>query len=262
MAEFVNRFAGTASFYAEYRPGYPVPVYDFISETAGLDGGTSRLLDLGCGPGIVALALIDRVHTVVGVDPDPGMLQQAELSARKRGAHNVRWMCRTAERFDDEARSYDLITIGSAFHWMDREVVAERVHRLLKPGGVLALLGNPTPLMDLRDGKGVGDAINRVQARWLEPEDRPSIPPDAPRHEEVLSTSSFGHAATHYFPSRQRWSIDRLIGLLRSTSWRPDQVLGDRFPKFVEELGHAIREIEPSGEWVESHDVELIVAQR
>ncbi len=262
MAEFVNRFAGTAAFYALYRPGYPGTVYDYISGTANLNGATSSVLDLGCGPGIVALALSGRARTLVGVDPDPGMLEQAERAGRERGAHNVSWIGSTAERFDDEPGSYDLITIGSAFHWMDREVVAERVHRLLRPGGVLALLGNPTPLMDRRDGKGVGDAITRVQERWLKPEDRPSIPKDAPRHEAVLSTSSFGHASTRYFSSQQQWTVDNLIGLLRSTSWRPDQVLKDRFPEFVRELRHAIREVEPSGEWVESHDVELIHAQR
>jgi SAM-dependent methyltransferase len=262
VPEFVNRFAGTAVFYAQYRPGYPVAVYDFISEMAGLDDRNSSMLDLGCGPGVIALALADRVHSVVGVDPDRGMLEQAELARRESGAHNVRWICSTAEDFDDEPGTYDLITIGSAFHWMDRAVLAERMHQLLRPGGVLALLGNPTPLMDIREGKGVGDAIRRVQDRWLGPEQRPALPQDFERHEDVVSTSSFGYASIYYFPSRQWWNVDHLIGFLQSTSWRPDQVLGNRFRVFVEELRSAIREVEPSGEWIERHDVELIVARR
>ena len=249
-------------FYAQYRPGYPVAVYDFISEMAGLDDQTSSMLDLGCGPGVIALALADRVHTVVGVDPDPGMLEQAELARRERGVHNVRWICRTAEEFDDEPGTYDLITIGSAFHWMDRAVLAERIHQLLRPGGLLALLGNPTPLMDIREGKGIGDAIRRVQDRWLSPEQRPALAEDSEGHEEVVSRSSFERASTYYFPSQQRWNVDNLIGFLRSTSWRPDQVLGNRFRVFVEELRSAIRDVEPSGEWIEHHDVQLIVARR
>lgn len=147
MAEFVNHFSGTAALYARYRPGYPESVYDFISEMAGLESATSSILDLGCGPGIIALALADRASSVFGVDPAPDMIAQAEVAARSRGFHNVKWLCATAEEFGDEARTYDLITIGSAFHWMKRELVAERVHRLLRPRGVLAAAGRREPVV-------------------------------------------------------------------------------------------------------------------
>jgi SAM-dependent methyltransferase len=237
-------------------------VYDFITEMAGLDSATSSILDLGCGPGIIALALSDRASSVLGVDPDSQMIEQAELAADDLDVHNVQWLCATAEEFDDGPRRYDLVTIGSAFHWMNRELVAERVYRLLKPRGVLALLGNPTPLIDIHEEEGVGGAIKRVQTQWLDPKDRPSIPDGRVRHEEILFASSFGRAEIRYFVTRQRWNIDSVIGFLRSTSWRPDQVLGPRFPDFVEDLRTAILEVEPTGEWVESHDVELIAARR
>ena len=145
MSQFVNHFAGTASYYARFRPGYPSALYDLLSHQAGLNHSTS-VLDLGCGPGIIAIGLAGRTKWVTGVDPDTEMLKEATVAASVGAIHNASWVLSTAEDFADEPRSYRLITIASAFHWMDRQRVAEKAHNLLESGGLLALIGNPTPL--------------------------------------------------------------------------------------------------------------------
>ena len=132
-------------YYARFRPGYPSALYDLLSHQAGLNHSTS-VLDLGCGPGIIAIGLAGRTKWVTGVDPDTEMLKEATVAASVGAIHNASWVLSTAEDFADEPRSYRLITIASAFHWMDRQRVAEKAHNLLESGGLLALIGNPTPL--------------------------------------------------------------------------------------------------------------------
>jgi ubiquinone/menaquinone biosynthesis C-methylase UbiE len=84
VSQFVNSFAGTASFYARFRPGYPSALYDLLSDQSGLNHSTS-VLDLGCGPGIIALALASRTKWMTGVDPDTEMLKEASVAARVGG---------------------------------------------------------------------------------------------------------------------------------------------------------------------------------
>jgi cyclopropane fatty-acyl-phospholipid synthase-like methyltransferase len=56
--------------------------------------GTGRLIDVGCGPGSVALLLAPLFEEVVGVDPDTGMIAAAETEAALRGSEmRAGWRC-------------------------------------------------------------------------------------------------------------------------------------------------------------------------
>ncbi|MFJ1635618.1 class I SAM-dependent methyltransferase [Streptomyces anulatus] len=52
---------------------------------------TQHALDLGCGPGTVALELAGTVNAVFAVDPAAGMLKQGQELAVERGIRNIRW---------------------------------------------------------------------------------------------------------------------------------------------------------------------------
>ena len=62
----MGRFESTAPWYARYRPRYPAELIVRLAQAAGLDG-SSRVLDLGAGPGHVASALAAYVREVVAV---------------------------------------------------------------------------------------------------------------------------------------------------------------------------------------------------
>jgi ubiquinone/menaquinone biosynthesis C-methylase UbiE len=108
------------------------------------------------------------VALVTAVDLDQEMLDEAARLANERGQRNVRWVLSSAERFDDEPSSYRLVVIGSAFHWMDRPVVAAKAHQMLDHKGLLAVLGNPTPLIQIQRREGIGAAVAAIQDRWFD----------------------------------------------------------------------------------------------
>jgi len=80
----LSLFRGTASHYAQFRSRYPEELLRQLAEWAGLDG-TGRLLDLGCGPGFLAVPLSAYVAEVIAVDPEPEMLAQMEARPNVRG---------------------------------------------------------------------------------------------------------------------------------------------------------------------------------
>src|SRR5579862_6323796 len=99
-------FRGTAPYYARFRPQYPAKLIAQLARAARLGEG-SRVLDLGTGPGHVAVPIAGYAAEVVAVDPEPEMLDQIV-------APNVRTVLGRAEDVDDSWGRFDLVTAGRA----------------------------------------------------------------------------------------------------------------------------------------------------
>jgi len=65
-------FGGVAALYDATRPTYPSGLIDDL-----LAGAPDRVLDVGCGTGIVSVLLAQRGADVLGIEPDPRMAQVA-----------------------------------------------------------------------------------------------------------------------------------------------------------------------------------------
>jgi SAM-dependent methyltransferase len=78
-------FEGSAEYYRRGRIPYAEDLAGSLATVLDLDGH-GRLLDVGCGPGIIALRLAHLFEGVIGLDPDAGMLEEAERAAREQGA--------------------------------------------------------------------------------------------------------------------------------------------------------------------------------
>lgn len=91
-------YQGAAAHYRHGRPPYSLQLEAVLTEELDLDG-SGRLLDAGCGPGILTIRLAHLFREGVGLDPDPDMLAEARLAAHDRGITNIRWV---------EARAEDL----------------------------------------------------------------------------------------------------------------------------------------------------------
>jgi ubiquinone/menaquinone biosynthesis C-methylase UbiE len=130
-------YRGTAEWYDVYRPPYPSELIHSLAARVGADG-TGRLLDVACGTGQVTFALGDYFAEIWAVDQEPGMIA---VASRKAG-DSARFRFRTGavEELDLPAGTFDLVTIGNAFHRLPRDLVAANVRRWLRPGGYLALL--------------------------------------------------------------------------------------------------------------------------
>jgi ubiquinone/menaquinone biosynthesis C-methylase UbiE len=81
----MGRFSTTVPLYEEFRPPYPLEFFRNVAERLGLSR-KHALIDLGTGPGLIALGFAPYVGRIVGVDPEPAML----AAARQAAAHSAR----------------------------------------------------------------------------------------------------------------------------------------------------------------------------
>jgi SAM-dependent methyltransferase len=132
QARRASSFARVADEYERGRPGYPREAIDWLLGARSLE-----VLDLGAGTGKLTAALHDAGHRVIAVEPLAEM--RAILTSR---LPQVRALEGTAERLPLEDASVDAVTVGAAFHWFDHDAAQAEIARVLRPPGVLGLLGN------------------------------------------------------------------------------------------------------------------------
>jgi 2-polyprenyl-3-methyl-5-hydroxy-6-metoxy-1,4-benzoquinol methylase len=97
---------------------------------------SSRVLDVACGPGIVAEALARDACEVVGCDITPEMLDKARERCAKAGLANTRFTPGRAEALPFPDASFDVVVSRSAVHhFPDPSAVFREMARILKPGG-------------------------------------------------------------------------------------------------------------------------------
>ena len=102
------------------------------------DLGARRILDLGCGTGILTRELATEARDVMGVDPAPAMLAWAKAQP---GAERVRWVSGDSRALGTPEADLALMTGNVAQVFLDDKVWAATLsdlHAALHPGGVLA----------------------------------------------------------------------------------------------------------------------------
>ncbi len=123
-------FGAVAAAYDRARPGYP----DALIVDLASRGGT-RALDVGCGTGKAAVALAAAGLQVLGVEVDPAMSEVAR-------AHGIEVEVGSFEMWDPAGRTFDLLTCGQAWHWIDPVVGSHKAFAVLRRFGTVALFWN------------------------------------------------------------------------------------------------------------------------
>jgi 2-polyprenyl-3-methyl-5-hydroxy-6-metoxy-1,4-benzoquinol methylase len=119
----------------------------------GLPEG-SAVLEVGCGPGLLAIALARRGFEVVATDPVERMLDRARGAATASGvADRIRFGRADVHGLDFPDRAFDLVVGLGVMPWIDRPVAAlAEMGRVMGPGGHLILsTNNRNPLHVLAD---------------------------------------------------------------------------------------------------------------
>src|SRR5580692_1635024 len=109
-----DAFVGTAPYYARYRVPYPGALIQDLVRRAGVTG-EGRLLDLACGPGRVAFALVGTFRKIWAIDLEPEMVEVGKEQAARRGFGHIKWMVGKAEELNAPPAWFELVTIGMRF---------------------------------------------------------------------------------------------------------------------------------------------------
>ena len=266
-------YLGSAAHYRCGRPAYSPGLEGLLTREAGLDG-SGRLLDGGCGPGVLTVRLAHLFREAVGLDPDADMLAEGARAAGERGITNIRWARGLAEDLPAVAPGpYRLVTFGQSFHWTDEQRVAETVYDLLEPGGALALIvhtvaGRPRP----HPGPGVPpiphDEIRALVEKYLGTTRRVGrgvAPVRTHRFEDVLVRTRFGVPQQFFvpgIPDLVRDSESVLSGYLSLAISAP-HLFGDRLDEFTGEVRALLASRSAGGVfWDWPGDTEVVIARK
>lgn len=237
-------YQGTAGFYDRYRLPYPAVMLTHLVAGSQLSG-RGRLLDLACGTGQLAFPLSPHFAEVWAVDQEPDMVETVRAKASAAGMGKLRAVVSSAETLDARPDHFELAVVGNAFHRLEREPVARRMLHWLIPRGHLALCWSTSPWAGEEDWQRSLAATLERWRRALGVEQR--IPAGADRERQrrpdpdVLSAAGFEVIGRHAFTAEHRWSLAELAGHIRSTSFLPPAVLGDRAAAFDADLAATLR---------------------
>src|ERR1019366_2412133 len=111
-------FDDAAASYDRFRPRYPRELFDDLAATGGISA-TSRILEIGCGPGVATEERMAGGWSVLGVDPGE---QLARVAREKFGDERFAVEVSTFDDWQVRGRSFDLLFSASAYHWVAPEV--------------------------------------------------------------------------------------------------------------------------------------------
>ncbi|MFI7320846.1 class I SAM-dependent methyltransferase [Streptomyces venezuelae] len=259
-------FEGAAAHYARGRLPYAPGLAAALAEALEADG-TGRLIDVGCGPGTLALTLAPLFREVVGVDPDGGMIAEAEREAAVRGAAGrTHWVRARAEDLPAGLDTFTVATFGQSFHWMDQVLVAATVKRMLRPGGALVHISDLKPAAgdegrrtdeDLPHPAPPRAAVDDLVRTYLGPVRRAGrgvLPHGTAGGErEVLARAGFAGPQRLVVPGGQvleRSADDVVAGVFSMSSSTP-HLFGDRRDRFEADLRTLLHAASASGRFSE-----------
>jgi SAM-dependent methyltransferase len=223
---------GFPDMYDRYRPPPPPELLDLLTLLTGAER-PRLVVDLGCGTGLSTRAWADRADEVVGVEPNPRMIERARTAT---DAPNVRYVEAYAAETRLPAGETDLVTAWQAFHWMEPQPVLAEAARILRGGGAFAACDYDVPAFvepevdeafathfQARRQARQRLAIVAGAARW----------PKEQHLDQIKGSKRFRYARELVGHGRSETDAERIVGLAESIGG-PREIFTDQAPEVTE----------------------------
>ena len=254
-----HRFRSTVPYYGRYRVPYPDRLIACVAERCGLETG-SPVLDLGCGPGQLAIAFARRGATVTAIDPEPRMLAAARESAAEAGV-SLQTIEGSSYDLTPTLGPFRLVTLGRSFHWMDRDATLAVLDRMIECDGALALFGDKRIETRGGDWQALLERLREEFVPALAAEHRARKQTEEP-HEVVLLRSAFSALERHGLIVTRLLGADEIVGRAYASSSTSPDTLAERRPAFEHALRQGLARLSPTGDFGEIVEVNALVARR
>jgi SAM-dependent methyltransferase len=241
-----TRFSNRVEDYVKYRPSYPIIVVDFLQKKYSIRTD-AIIADIGAGTGISSQLFLDKGYTVIGVEPNKEMLAKALELLRANEKFTI--VPGTAEQTLLKDAEIDMIIAGQAYHWFKVPLAKKEFERILKPGGIVALIWNErltqSPFEQEYDQLITHHARDYVQVDH--------------RNIDLENIQSFFHPHTcelTVFPNHQDFDFAGLKGRLLSSSYMPSA--GDKgFDQMIADLAMLFNKYQHNNNIRISYDTKL-----
>jgi len=140
QALILEQFSQQALPFSEMAAHSETESLDLMRHLLNLESG-DQVLDVACGPGIVACAFAPHVQSVTGIDLTPAMIEQAELRQASHNLENVSWQTGDVSHLPFRPASFDKVLTRYTFHHFlkPQEVFAEMIRVCRSEGQVMVV---------------------------------------------------------------------------------------------------------------------------
>jgi len=253
-----RRFRSTVPFYARYRLPYPDSLIERVAAHVGLQPGDA-VMDLGCGPGLLAVPFARLGMRVTAVDPEPDMVKACRDAATEAG---VAVDVRLGSSFALPEGPFRLVTMGRSFHWMDREATLSALDGIVTRDGALAFFDDDHPRTAENAWRRALRAVGEDYGRNTSPNVALQLREDYRSTHSLLLDSGFPRLSGLSAIVRRGLTADDVVGLGFSLSTTSPERLGERAPAFEADLRAALAALSPDGRFTEIAELAALVAQR
>ncbi len=254
-----RRFRSAAEHYRKGRPPYAAALFDRVAARVGLMQDHA-VLDLGCGPGQLALGFARLAGAVTAIDPEPEMLRIAAADAAEAG-YPIRFIEGSSYDIGPALGRFRLTAIGRAFHWMDRADTLQRLDGMIEAGGALALFADRHPEVQQNAWR---KAYNAVLDRYSAEDSarRQRKAGEWPAHETVLLDSPFSQLERIGVIESRRTPVAHIEDRLLSLSSVSRDKIGARADAMIAELMEQLAPFVTDGTLAEVVESEALIAMR
>ena len=255
-----RRFQSAVPYYERYRLGYPERLIARVVALLGLRPG-GAVLDLGCGPGSLSVPFARAGMAVTAADPEPQMLAAAEAAAKAGGVALRFWQGGSYD-LKIAMGPYRLVTIGRAFHWMDRLATLAMLDHIIGAGGAVAFFHDAHPVLAENEWFKTLCKVGDKYGRAAQPHIGERKALGHRRYEPFLYKSAFTELDGLSVTVRRPISEDEIVGRAFSQSTCSPEKLGARADMFEAELRERLRVLSPNGRFIEIAEIVALVARR
>jgi SAM-dependent methyltransferase len=253
-----SRFAAAARYYLAGRPAYAQRLIRRIVKELHL-GVEDAVLDLGCGPAQLAMLFAPFVGSVLAIDPSADMLAIGRLAARATG--NIRFKSGSSFEIGPELGTFKLVTIGRAFHWMDRPNTLRRLDAMVERGGAVALFADSHPRHRANAWvESYRRIIEEYAADDVQRGRRRSA--DWPSNEEILLASPFAWLERWSVVENRSFPAAQLVERALSMSSINETRLGTRMKPLIDDINKLASQSSHEGTLHEVIESCALVARR
>lgn len=252
----MSLYSGTVEYYAKYRPGYAPQFYQKIFAECGIDN-KAVVMDLACGPGIVALDIAPQVRKVIAVDIEQEFIAKGKELAAERGLSNINWHWLDAEEITTLGQMVDMIICSHAFHWLNREKVAELAYRMLRPNGALVITSDMSAPHWTTDK--LKKLVNKLTGNFIDKLSKTRRCDSRKTHEQVLAEAGFEVSKVVVDCGIRMTNPEKVLGWYLSTSFANPEVLGKNLEEFKTKVLNLLNSM-PAEAFQEENKAQAIIA--
>ncbi|MEI6345897.1 MAG: class I SAM-dependent methyltransferase [bacterium] len=220
-----KQFGNQAENYTKYRKPYTEKLYELLFSLAP----GKKILDIACGTGKSTEPMVRSGTEVIGCDHDPLMIAEAIKQAEIKSSP-IKYIVADVEHLPFEDSNFDVVTVGTAFHWFVNEKSVTEIKRVLKEKGLFFIFWTLTT-KDVPEEDSIPGSFYKT-FNW------DKVPPEL-RNLDYISNffkeQGFQNVNTARIPFSHNDTVEEQVGLMKTAS--SYEILSDsEKERFIREL--------------------------